>query len=80
LTFVILQLFGYWTTPVARHIVVEPSVQFKPIKGNTLLAHPNLTDKRAHFCIELVSVHAEIIRRILQPDRTWLQNQISASG
>jgi len=65
LTFVILQLFGYWTTPVARLIVVEPGVQIKPIKGNTLLAHPNLSDKRTHLGIELVPVHAEIAWRIL---------------
>jgi len=54
-------------------MVVEPGVQFKPIKNNTLLAQPSLTDKRAHLGIELVPVHAEIIRRIPEADTSWLQ-------
>ena len=61
-------------------MVVEPDVQFKPIKGNTLLAHPNLSDKRTYLGIERVLVYSEIAWCILQPDHARLQNQIFARG
>jgi hypothetical protein len=73
LTFVILQLLGFWTTPVARLIFVEPGVKIKPIKDHHLFPHAHLSDTRAYFSVEPVPVNAEVTRRIPEANTSWLQ-------
>jgi hypothetical protein len=69
LTYVVLRSKSLRTTPVARDIVVNPAVEFKPVKGNRLRAEGDFGEQGAHFCVEFVPVHAEIARRIAQPDQ-----------
>jgi len=55
-------------TPVARFIVVEPSVQFKPIKGNALRAVTNFSEIGAYLGIESIPVHTEVLKGSLLSD------------
>jgi len=80
LTYVVLRSKSLRTTPVARDIVVNPAVQFKPVKGNGLLAEGDFGEQGAHFGVELVPVHAEIPRRIAQPDQARQQRKAAACG
>jgi hypothetical protein len=48
-------------TPVALLIFLYPSVQFKPIKGNTLRADWNFRELWTHLGVEPVPVHAEVM-------------------
>jgi hypothetical protein len=45
-------------TPIARHIVVDPGVQFKAVEGDALATDRNGDEMRAHLAIEAISVHA----------------------
>jgi hypothetical protein len=56
-------------TPVAPLILVRPAIEVKAIKGDALLADRDLGEGRAYLGIEPVTVHAEVIRRITQPDK-----------
>jgi hypothetical protein len=47
-------------TPIARHIVVHPGVQFKPIEGDALPADRNSGEIRSHLSVKTVPVHTEI--------------------
>jgi len=56
-------------TPVARHIVVHPGVEFKPVKSNALPANGNGREMRSNLSVEAVAVHAEISGRIAEPQQ-----------
>jgi hypothetical protein len=73
LTFVILQLFGFWTTPVAVLILLEPGIQIKPIKDHHLFPHAHLIYMRAHFSVEPIPVYAEVARCVFKADTSLLQ-------
>jgi hypothetical protein len=62
-------------TPVALNIIIRPGVEFKSVERYGLLSLWDFGDIRANFRIELVAVHAEIARRIAQPDQPWQQLQ-----
>jgi len=55
-------------TPVAGLIVIDPGVQIKPVKGDALFSDPYFSYIRAHLPVEAVAVHAQVKRRIPQPD------------
>jgi hypothetical protein len=68
MTYVVLRFGGLRTTPVALLIVIYPGIEIKAIEGHGLTSERNLPDKGPDEFIELVPVHAEIKRRIAQPD------------
>jgi hypothetical protein len=51
--------------------VVYPGIQFKAIKGNTLLSDANFNEIRPHLGVEAVPVHAQIERRVPETDQSW---------
>ena len=55
-------------TPVAGLIVVDPSVEFKAVEADTLLANGDFGQIRPHLGVEAVAVHAEVARRITKAD------------
>jgi hypothetical protein len=59
--------------------LVHPAVQIKAIKGNTLFADRNFNEIRSDFCVKSVPVHAQIERRIPQPDKPWC-NKVRCAG
>ena len=46
--------------PLRAHIVVHPSVEFKAIEADPLLADRDFGQVRAHLRVEAVAVHAEV--------------------
>jgi hypothetical protein len=54
--------------PVATLILVRPGIEVKPVEGNALGADRDGRHERANLAIEAVLVHAEVGRRIAQPD------------
>jgi hypothetical protein len=55
-------------TPVARDIVCHPGVEFKSVEGNSLSTDRDGGEVGAYLGVEAVAIHAEIIRRVPQPD------------
>ena len=55
-------------TSVAVLIVIRPGVKINAVKSDALCADGNYRDVRSHFVVEAVLVHAEISRRVAQPD------------
>jgi hypothetical protein len=51
--------------------LIHPSVQIKPVKGNTLLSDANFNEIRPDFGVKAVPVHAQIKGRIPQSDQSW---------
>ena len=47
-------------TPIARHIVVQPGIQFKAIERNALFPDGDGCDKGPDLRAEAVAVHAEV--------------------
>jgi len=45
-----------------------PRVQFKPVEGNALGANRDLGEIAADFGVEAVAIHAEVSRRVAEPD------------
>jgi hypothetical protein len=54
-------------------MVIGPGVEVKAIEGDALLADRDFSEKWAHFGVEAVSVHAEIERRVPEPDQPRLK-------
>lgn len=59
-------------TPVPRHILVSPLVEFMSVERNALFADRNIRDMRADLRIEAVAVHAEVFRRIAESEKARL--------
>ena len=53
-----------------RLVSLEPLIQVKTIKTNTLLSDWNFCQVRAHLAIEAVYVDPEITRAIAQSDQS----------
>jgi hypothetical protein len=49
-------------------IVIRPGVQINAIEGDALRADGNRRDVRTHVVVEAVLVHAEVSRRVTQPN------------
>jgi hypothetical protein len=49
--------------------VVYPSVQFKPVESDSLLSNWDLCQVWPDFRVETVAIHAEIERRVTQPQQ-----------
>ena len=56
----VLYSFRSCGTPVAGNILIDPSVKFKAVEADALLADRDFGEVRAHFGVEAVAVHAEI--------------------
>ncbi len=56
--------------PVAALIVVGPGIEVKPVKGDPLRADRDHVEERANVAIEAIFVHAEIRRRVAQPNKS----------
>jgi len=56
-------------TPVASDIVVDPSVEFKPVERHPLAADWHRRDVRPDFRVEAVAIHAEIAGRVAKSDQ-----------
>ena len=54
--------------PVAALIVVGPGIEVKAVKGDPLRADRDHGEDRANVAVEAIFVHAEIGRRVAQPD------------
>jgi len=54
--------------PVAALIVVGPGIEVKAVEGDPLRADRDHGEERANVAIEAILVHAEIRRRVAQPD------------
>ena len=54
--------------PVAALIVVGPGIEVKPVKGDPLGADRDRKEDGTNLTIEAILVHAEIRRRVAQPD------------
>jgi hypothetical protein len=59
--------------------LVHPAVQIKAIKGNTLSTDRNFNEIRTDLRVESIPVHAQIERRIPQPDKPW-GNKVRCAG
>jgi hypothetical protein len=53
--------------------LIHPGVELKTVEGDALLADWDFGQKRAHFGVETVSVHAEVVRRVPEPDQSGQQ-------
>ena len=62
--------FLFCGTPVAGDILVDPSVKFKAIEPDALLANGDFRQRGAHFQVETVAVHAEIAWRVAEAEYT----------
>jgi hypothetical protein len=51
-------------------ILIRPGVQFKAVERHPLTTHPDLGDERPHLAVEPVAIHAEVVGRIAQPQKT----------
>lgn len=49
-------------------MVLDPGVKVKSIEGDAALADRDLGEARAHLGVEAVAVHAEVGRRVPEPD------------
>ena len=58
---------------VATLIVVRPGIEVKTVKGNALGADGHLSEIRAHLGVEPVAVHAEVDRRVPEPENARLK-------
>jgi hypothetical protein len=54
--------------PVAALIVVGPGIEVKAVEGDPLRADRDHGEERTHVAVEAIFVHAEIGRRVAQPD------------
>jgi len=54
--------------PVAALIVVGPGIEVKAVEGDALRADWDHREERTNVAIEAILVHAEIRRRVAQPD------------
>jgi hypothetical protein len=52
-------------------MLVGPRVQVKPIEGDALRTNGDHGHPWAHLPVEAVLVHAEVPRRIPQPEEFW---------
>jgi hypothetical protein len=59
-------------TPVAGLIVLGPGVEVNAVERNALRTYGNSGDPGAHFAVEAVFVHAQIARRVAQPQEARL--------
>ena len=59
--------------PVAVLILIRPCIEVNTVEGDSLNADRHDGDMRAHLTVEAVLVHAEILRRVTQPDEPRLQ-------
>ena len=48
--------------------MVDPGIQFKPVERDALATNRDLSEMRPDFRVEAVSVHAEVARRIPEPE------------
>jgi hypothetical protein len=51
-------------------ILIRPGVQFKAVERHALTTYPDLGDERPHLPVEPVPIHAEVVGRIAQPQKT----------
>jgi len=56
--------------PVAALIVVGPGIEVKAVEGDPLRADRDHGEERTNDAIEAIFVHAEIGRRVAQPDES----------
>ena len=56
-------------------MVLGPAIQVKAIEGDALSTDRNLAKRRAHLGIEPIAVHAEVARRIAQPDKAGQEHE-----
>ena len=56
-------------TPVAGFILLHPGVQFKAVERDALSTNRDFGDVRPDFDIESIAVHAEVARRIAEPEQ-----------
>ena len=56
--------------PVAALIVVGPGIEVKAVEGDPLRADADYGEERTDVAVEAIFVHAEIRRRVAQPDKT----------
>ena len=54
--------------PVAPLMVVGPRIEVKAVEGDALRSHRDGHHARTHLTVESVLIHAEIRRRVAQPD------------
>ena len=74
-------------TPVAGLIVVHPGIEFKSIEADPLCAYGQLREKRPHFDIEAVAVHAEVAGCVAKSNdarrdlrRCWRAARVAHAG
>jgi len=67
-------------TPVAEFILIHPGVQFKAIERDALLPDRNFNKLRANLLIESVTVHAQVIRRVAQPQQAGQNSLLIDAG
>jgi hypothetical protein len=70
LAFVVLRWVGLRTTPVAGLILLPPGIQFKAVKGDPLATDADLGKVGADLGVEEIAVHAEVVRRVPQPQHS----------
>jgi hypothetical protein len=51
--------------------LVHPGVQLNAVKCDPLRTNPELRDRRPDFPVKPVPIHAEVERRISEPDEPW---------
>ena len=51
--------------------MIDPGVQFKAVKADTLLAYGNFCEKRADFFVKAISIHADVKRCVSKPNEAW---------
>ena len=54
--------------PVAALIVVGPGIEVKTVEGDPLRTYRDCGEARTNVAIEAIFVHAEIRRRVAQPN------------
>ena len=58
--------------------MLPPSVQFKPVEGDSLATNADFADEGSNLRIEAISVHAEVEWGISQPEDTEPRNDNTA--
>ncbi len=58
-----------------RHVLIGPLVEFVPVKGNALFTDRDGRDMGAHLGVEAVAIHAEIARRVTEPEKSRLKSR-----
>jgi hypothetical protein len=56
-------------TPVARHIVVDPGIEFKAVEGDALAADGDFREGGADLGVEAVAIHAEVAGRVPEAEQ-----------